>query len=508
MKEFRVLLINPTNSIPINSDFVINIFQPLGIAYIGAMLKKNNINVKIIDALAEGFDIETIIDQRRIIGLKYQTIKDKIKKYNPKIVGITTPFSFQAQEAHQMAKIVKSVNKKIIVVTGGTHATIEPKEMLDDKNIDYVVRGEGEYDFLKFVNNIKNKKSVKKINGLSYINSKNKIIHNPKSFPITNLDNLPLVARNLLPMNKYFTASKKGRVIEGLLLFGQKRTSLITSRGCPFTCTFCSVNLTMTRCWRGRSPLNVVKEINNCVKKYQIKYFDILDDNFTLDPNRAKEICRLIINQKIKIKWSTPNGIRADRLDDELVYLMKKSGCIQVKVAPESGNKKILTDVIKKKLDLKKVESAVQMCKKHNLSIEAFFVIGFPKETEKNIWDTINFGKKLRRLGCDYCYFFIATPYKGTELYDNSISSGYIDIDNYDINTVSTTNNNYYFKNSRVPKTRLFELQKIANSINPPITKIRLIAGLKMLFIDPVRIIKFGYSYLGNFFTSKIHTSS
>lgn len=498
----KILLINPTNSVDIKSDFIVNIFQPIGLAYVAAMLEKHKYKVEILDALAQGFDNEKIIKNKRVIGLDYQTIKEKIIKFNPDIVGITTPFSFQSLEAHQMAKIVKSIDKKIIVVAGGTHATIQAEEILNDDNFDFVIRGEGEYSFLDFVKKIENKKSVKDIKGLSYKTKKGKIINNPKPCPIIELDKLPLPARHLLPMDKYFTAAKKGRVIEGLLAFGQKRTSLITSRGCPFTCTFCSVNLTMTRSWRCRSPQNIIKEIKSCIKNYDIKYFDILDDNFTLDSNRAKKICRLIIKNKLKIKWSTPNGIRADRVDDELICLMKKAGCIQVKFAPESGNKNILDNVVKKKLDLEKVKEAVKICKKYKLSVEAFFVIGFPQETESDIKDTINYGKELRKLGCDFCYFFIATPYFGTEMYDNAISNGYLDITKYDINKVSTTTGKYLFKSPNFSKKRLFELQRIANKINPPITKVRFLAGIKMFIIDPLRISKFAFSYIKNLFTN------
>ncbi|MEL7666012.1 MAG: radical SAM protein [Candidatus Shapirobacteria bacterium] len=495
----KVLLINPTNAVEINNKFFVNLFQPLGLAYVASSLEKNKIKVEILDALAEGFDTENIYEDRKVLGLSYEDIKKKIKQYKPQIIGISTPFSFQTGEAHQMARLAKEVNPRIIVVAGGTHATIQPQEILNDKNFDYVIRGEGEYSFLEFVKSIKNKKSVKKIAGLSYKDNKNELINNPKNPPILKLDNLALPARHLLPMEKYNQASKKGKVNEGLLSFGKNRTSIITSRGCPFTCTFCSVNQIMTRCWRGRSPKNVIKEIKSCVNKYHIKYFDILDDNFTLDPNRAKEICRLIIKNKLKITWSTPNGIRADKIDDELIKLMKKAGCLQVKVAPESGSQKVLNNIIKKHLDLKKVEEAVTLCKKNKLSVEAFFVIGFPQESEKDIMDTINFGKKLRKIGCDFCYFFIATPYVGTEMYDNALKSGHLNPTKYDLRTISTTSGAYQFINTKVSKKRLFELQKIANSINPPITKIRFIAGIKMLFIDPSRILKYATTYLKEF---------
>lgn len=436
----KVLLINPTNSVGINSNFFVNLYQPLGMAYVASTLEKNKIKVKILDALAEGFETENIYGNKKVLGLSYDDIEKKVKQYKPQIIGISTPFSFQAAEAHQMARIAKKADPNIIVVAGGTHATIQPQEILNDKNFDYVIRGEGEYSFLEFVKAIGNRIPVRKLPGLSYINKKNELINNPKNPPILELDKLPLPARHLLPMKKYEQASKKGKVIEGLLSFGKNRTSIITSRGCPFTCTFCSVNQIMTRCWRGRSPKNVIKEIKSCVNKYHIKYFDILDDNFTLDPNRTKEICRLIIKNKLKITWSTPNGIRADRVDDELIKLMKKAGCIQVKVAPESGSQKVLNNIIKKHLDLKKVEEAVTLCKKNRLSVEAFFVIGFPQESEKDIMDTINFGKKLRKLGCDFCYFFIATPYVGTEMYDNALKNGYLNPLKYDLLAISRIN--------------------------------------------------------------------
>ena len=491
----KILLINPTNGIPINSSFVVNIFQPLGLAYVAASLKKHKYKVQILDALALDFENETIRGDRTIIGMDYEAIKKRIKKYNPDIVGIATPFSFQSHEAHQMARLAKEVNPKIITIAGGSHATIQPEEMLQDKNVDFLIRGEGEYAIVEFVKAIEKKKSFKNIKSLSYKNRKGEMIHNPKDLPIKDLDSLAMPARDLLPMEQYHKAAKTGRVIEGMLEFGQKKTSLYTSRGCPFNCTFCSVHLTMTRTWRARSPEDVMKEINNCVHKHGIRYFDVLDDNFTFNTERAKKICQMIIDSKLDIRWSTPNGIRADTVDEELVILMKKAGCIQVKVAPESGSKRVITEVIKKFLSLEKVSELVKLCKKHDLSVEAFFVIGFPEETEAEIWETINYGKELRRLGCDHCYFFIATPYFGTVMYSEAVERGYLDISDYNLNDINTTTDKSLMKSPNYTPERLLQLQHIANRINPPLSRMRLISGIKMGIQDPVRFFKYVVAY-------------
>jgi anaerobic magnesium-protoporphyrin IX monomethyl ester cyclase len=481
----KILLINPTNSVPLKSDFVVNIYQPMGIAYIAAMLEKNNYQVKILDALAMGFDRQTIVGNKKVFGLSYQQIKARIKKYHPDIVGVTTPFSFQAEEAHKMFSLVKEVDSKIKTIVGGPHATIQPEDMLSDPNVDFLIAGEGEYAMLEFVNAVKHHQSLKKFK-------------NYHASIITNLNDLPLPARHLLPMKQYFKAAKMGRVVEGLLEYGKKRTNLFTSRGCPFNCTFCSVHLTMSHVWRCCSPENVIAEIKYCYQKYGITYFDILDDNFTLDPNRAKKICQLIIESKLPIKWSTPNGIRADTVDEELIILMKKAGCIQIKVAPESGSSRVLKKIIRKNLDLNKVKKVVKLSAAHHLSVEAFFVIGFPEEKEADILKTIKYAKELRALGCDYCYFFLATPYYGTEMFENAVAKGYIDPDSYRLNEIYTTGNTI-IKSPNFTSQRLKELQKLAHRVNPPVTYSRFIAGLKILILDPSRIIRFALVYLKYF---------
>jgi magnesium-protoporphyrin IX monomethyl ester (oxidative) cyclase len=487
----KILLINPPNSVEEKIDFTINVFQPLGLAYIAAVLEKNNYQVKILDAMAEGFDQERVQKGRRRIGLDYFQIKKEIKKFEPDIVGVSTLFSLQANETHNIIDLVKKIDRNIITVVGGSHPTIQPESMLKNKNVDYVIRGEGEYVILEFVRAIEKNQSVNDIRSLSYRSNNDEVINNPRREVIKDLDNLPFPARHLLPMGRYFEAAKKVRVTEGLAAYGKRWTGIITSRGCPFMCTFCSVHLTMTRFWRARSPENVVNEIKDFVEKYGIQYFDILDDNLTLIPERTKEICKLLIESKLRIKWSTPNGIRADKVDEELIGLMKRAGCIRLKVAPESGNQEVLDKMIKKNLDLKKVKEVVALCKKHGLPVEAFFMVGFPEETESNIKDTIKYAKELRKRGCEYCYFFVATPYFGTEMYKDAVSKGYLDESKYHPDALFTTTGKSIMRNPRLLPKKLEELLKIANKINPVLTKSRLGVALYLLHSDPLRALKY-----------------
>ena len=191
----KILLINPPNSVPLESDFVVNIYQPMGIAYIAAMLEKHHFHVKILDALAMGFNQQTVIGNQKVFGLTDSQIKTYLKKYKPDIVGVTTPFSFQSQQAHNVLRLVKEVNPKIKTIVGGTHATILPDDMLSDPNVDYLIAGEGEYAMLEFVNDVKKNKSLKKYKS-----------YRPPI--ITDLNLLPPPARHLLPMKQYFKAAK------------------------------------------------------------------------------------------------------------------------------------------------------------------------------------------------------------------------------------------------------------------------------------------------------------
>lgn len=491
----RTLLINTGQYVLLKSGLPLNTFQPLGIAYIANVFLKNGYEVAIFDVLAEGYDHEEIEGKYKYVGLHRNEVKRRIKAFSPDMVGITIPFTAQAKAGHEMAKIVKNINKKIKVVMGGPYPTTHPNIILKDKNVDFVVRGEGEMALLELVKKIKKgAKKLDEVKGLGF-RKKGKIKLNQASSPIMDLDNYR-VAWDLLPMEKYFEAAYKIKSSRSISTFAKRWATILSSRGCPFSCTFCAARLVMGQRWRPRSVENVLEEMEYLINKYRVQHFDIEDDNFTLNKERAKAICDKIIEKKWKIQWSTPNGIRADTVDEELIKKMKQAGCVRTIVAPESGDQWVVNNLMKKRLDLEKVKQAVRWCRQYHLPVDAFFIIGMPGEKEENIRKTIEYAKELRKLGVDDCGFAVAIPHQGTELYEIVTKHGWLrDLAKEGL-TEGLMIGEPMIETPYLSAQRVKELLKIANKVNPPIPFARFKLALLLMMRSPKRFIKLTISYL------------
>lgn len=417
--DWPVCLINSPVLMPKNQPGV-DLFQPLGLAYLAAAIRKKGYPVSIIDAPAEGWkNIQRFDSQRDFNGLNFDQIRQKIREKNPQVVGISITFTVQKDAAFKIASLVKKVDKNIIVVVGGPHVTVRPQESICHPDVDFAVLGEGEVSFPKLLEKLHQKApstQLKKVKGVAF-KSGRKVFLTPPQPLIQDLDILPFPARDLLPMQTYFKAAKSLRANRDL---NKPWASVFTSRGCPFNCVFCSIHLSMGRQWRARSPQNVIQELKHLVKTYGIKQIDFEDDNLSFNKKRLEKICDLIVKNKLKIEWFTPNGVRADTLDESLLRKMKAAGCKELWFAPESGSQRVVDEIIGKKLNLKYVEKMVLACKKIGISCNCFFVIGFPEETKKEILETIAYAKKLSRLGANNCLFSLATPLYGTRLYEEA----------------------------------------------------------------------------------------
>ncbi len=407
MKEkTKILLINP----PITGSLSAGIFTikvPLGLAYIAAYLEKQGHKPEILDCMTYYKEIEKQKDESYRIGLSEEEIIKKIRDFNPDIVGISCSFSIYEKDSTRIAKLVKQ-NSKALVVFGGAHSSANPYSVLKNKEVDMIVKGEGEIVFSEIAKNYKNK-NKNSIPGTIIRKRNNKMKINKPAGYIKNLDEIPFPARHLLPMEKYLNHPHNS--IANMRKF---TTEVITSRGCPFNCIFCSIHTVWGRKWRARSAKNVVDELEHLHEKYGIKEFRFFDDNMTWDKKRIIEICDEIIKRKLDIKWDTPNGVAIATLNEEVLRKMKRAGYYKIVMGIESGSENTLK-FMRKPVSLKHAKKIIELCNKIGIWTWSTFVIGFPDETKEDIQKTIDFAKKS---GLNFATFYIAQPYPGTEMYD------------------------------------------------------------------------------------------
>jgi len=395
----NILLINPPrdNEVIGNNPIIIEknrgVNPPLGILYVAAYIEKySNHDISVLDCQVE--------------NLNYDQIKDRIKKIHPDIVGLTA-MSLTLLDVIQTAKIVKGINKNIQVVLGGPHVHLFPEETICLPNIDFLVLGEGEYVFKELVDHIKDTDSLEAIKGIVF-KSEYKIVNTGLPEPIKHLDDLPFPARHLVPYKKYRSLLTKGQIV----------TTIFTSRGCPFKCSFCD-RPHLGKKFRARSALNVVEELQQC-KEMGISDFLFYDDTFTVNKQRVLDICNEINNRKLDIKWDIRT--RVDTIDEDMIIHLKKAGCQSIHYGIEAGTEKILK-VLNKGITLEQAQTAFDLTRKHKMNILAYFMIGNPDESRKDIYTTYKIMKKLKP---DFVHITILTPFPGTKIYNDGLQSGSI----------------------------------------------------------------------------------
>jgi len=412
----NVLLISPP-AFTFKSSVDINPLPPMGMGYIAAVLKKYGYNVAIIDSLGLGWGTRQVVQNDIIrIGLSDIEISDYIEKIKPDVVGVSNLFSKQFYNALNIAKIVKKTNSNITTVFGGAHPSADPYSVMAHPEIDAVVEGEGEYPFLKYLQFLNDKLSESELESI-YIRKNGQVrFFERKSW--IDLDDLPWPTYDQMNLDIYFGLNSS---------HGERRHEkflpMITSRGCPYKCTFCTAYKVWGKKFRTRDVDDVISEMKFIKKEYGIKEIMFEDDNTTLNVKRAKRLFNKMIEEKLDFEWDTPNGVAAFALDNEVLDVMKQAGCYKVNLAIESGNEEHLKYNIKKPVKLKRVVELVKHCQKINLSVGTFLVFGIPGETEKMVWDSIRFVKNMKI----YTPFIsIATPYPGSELFNLCKDKGYL----------------------------------------------------------------------------------
>jgi radical SAM superfamily enzyme YgiQ (UPF0313 family) len=398
----KVLLINPPreNEIIGNNPSIIEEERghnpPLGLLYIAAYLEKH-----------AGHDI-TVIDSQ-VEGLDYESLTERIRSVNPDIAGLTA-MTMTLIDVTKTIAIIKSINKNIRVVLGGPHVHLFPDETINLENVDFLVLGEGEVVFKDLLDNIEDLSVLKKIPGLVF-KEDGKIVNTGIQPAIKDLDALPFPARHLVPYEKYSSLLSKGDVV----------TTIFTSRGCPFKCSFCD-RPHLGKAFRARSAMNVVDEIEECVK-IGINEFLFYDDTFTVNKKRVLDICNEIVSRRLDIGWDI--RARVDTVDEEILQHLKKAGCQGIHYGIEAGTEKILK-ILNKGITISKARQVFDLTRRYNIPVLAYFMIGSPTETKEDIFSTFEVMKALKP---DYVHMTILTPFPGTKIYLDGLKNGNIEHD-------------------------------------------------------------------------------
>ena len=415
-QRFKVLLINPP-WFRLLGQLLDSC--PIGLSYLAVMLEKQGFDVSIYNADYNYEKLGLIFGSLRNMTGAYQEylrilqdldnplwqeVKKVISDQAPSMVGISC-VTGNYGSAINVAKLVKKIAPDIPVVMGGFHPTIVTEEVLGNKNIDIIVRGEGEHTIAHLATTIQSQGPLDNIPGISYkVNGK--IVHNPDRPQIANLDDLPFPAKHLLLEKETYPSRAFGR--------------LFTARGCPYHCIFCAAHALWTRKVRFRSPENVVQEIEQVKKIFGTRHFYFDDDTFTLNERRVMAICNLIIEKDLRISWGCET--RAGQVSPDLARKMREAGCEYCNIGVESGDEEILKK-IKKGVTIEQVKNTRKIMKDVGMAFNAYFIIGFPWETAAEIKRTVTLMKELNP---ERAFYGIATPYPKTELHEICSSEGII----------------------------------------------------------------------------------
>ncbi|MBN2055922.1 cobalamin-dependent protein [bacterium] len=398
----KILLIHPSFSAEEHYGKLSRVapsLLPVSLVYLASYMEQHGYEVSIFDGQVEEMSETTL--RRRFTADK------------PDVVGITcmTPM---AAEAHRTAAIAKETLPDALVVMGGIHPTILPEETMADAHVDVLVRGEGELTFLELVKTWSDNEALGSVPGLTY-REDGRVVHTAARPFIEDLDTLPFPALHLIPMERYHQIPDA--------TFALPLRGIITSRGCPFKCIFCSARQISGFKYRYRSPENVLEEVDILVRDYGARQLAILDDNFVVDRDRTMGICEGLIRRGYHKRLVYTCAARADQVDLELLKTMKRSGCKLVSFGVETGTQRLL-DLIQKDLDQAQLRTATSAAKRAGLLVRGTLILGLPTETYEDSLATIRFAKEL---ALDFVKFSLATPYPGTVLYDIAKRQGLVD---------------------------------------------------------------------------------
>lgn len=420
----KVLLIQPTFTAILPENYGRPaLYEPIGLAYLAAALREHGHEPILLDCVAEDWRTQQYGGGFTRVGMTDAAIAARLREEQPGLIGITYQFTGFERDGARIAALAKKTLPAVPVVVGGADASARADAFIQDPSIDLVIRGEGETTLVEIADRLEHEGALP--DDAAGTTTKRRV--NPARKEIADVDTIPFPARDLLPMETYLEDQ------DPLMPFAKRRPIgfLVSSRGCPYNCIFCSTTKVWKR-WRPRSPENVVDEIQHLAERYGVREIAFEDDSFLVDADRVRGICEEMLRRGIRVAWSVPPGLKANRLTEDLLRLMKRTGFYRACFPIESGDPEVLR-WMRKPIEFDEAEEAIDLCNRLGIWTYGNFIIGFPEQTADSIERTAQYAINSR---LDMISVYVAQPYAGSELYEIFDRLGLLDAEKAATSTV------------------------------------------------------------------------
>lgn len=395
----KILLVHPPQPLPPAQRALENIMPPLSLLYLAAVLRKAGHEVRLLDLYAEP----------RLPAAELAAMT----AFAPDLAGFAT-YPGSIDETYRLVKALREALPQVFIALGGLYASYLPEISLSQCPADAVVIGEGEVTLKELAAALTAGGELAKVAGLCY-RRHNTVFRSAPRAPLPNLDALPWPAYDLVNFDAY-------RLPPTRAVTGGRVASVLSMRGCNFSCSFCSHHYGYFCHVRARKPEDVVEEMRHVSRMYKVREFRFEDCAFTADPARAKQVCALLLKRLPGVVWNC--DVRADTASDALFFAMKEAGCRRVFIGVETGSQKMLGALgANKAIRLDQVRNAVKLAKKHGLRVNCSFVLGLPGETRETAGESLDFALELDP---DYAMFAVLMPVVGSRIFDQAVEEGKI----------------------------------------------------------------------------------